>query len=31
MDVYAHVLPEMHAEVAEKIGAVLFRPSLSEV
>lgn len=25
MDIYAHVLPEQHREVADKVGAVLFR------
>jgi len=24
MDLYAHVLPEMHVEVADKMGAALF-------
>jgi integrase len=28
MDIYAHVLPEQHTEVADKIGAVLFRTDL---
>jgi integrase len=30
MDVYAHVLPEMHTEVVEKIGTLLFRPDVTE-
>ncbi len=26
MDIYAHVLPEMHVEVADKLDAALFGP-----